>query len=81
MDTSTHNGGQDRGPAPAQEELSQRDHGLHELGWARVDHKRIGIMYLVGVLTAFLMGGMLRAAGPADAADAHAHALRQQGRC
>ncbi len=63
-------------PRPKKNYLNE-SHGF--MSWAgTLDHKRIGIMYLVGVLTAFLMGGMLRAAGPADAADADAHDVRQR---
>ena len=42
-------------PRPRKNYLNE-SHGF--MSWAgTLDHKRIGIMYLVGVLTAFLMGG------------------------
>ena len=45
-------------PRPKKHYLNE-SHGFKS--WAlTLDHKRIGVMYLVGVLTAFLLGGILR---------------------
>ena len=42
-----------------------------------VDHKRIGVMYLVRRLVGLLHGRNVRPAGPAVAAEPEAHDLRQ----
>ncbi len=43
-------------PAPAGD--NYLNHGTSILSWAlTLDHKRIGLMYMVGVLSAFLLGG------------------------
>ena len=41
-----------------------------------VDHKRIGIMYLVGVLTAFLLGGIFALLVRLALLTPEAHAVR-----
>ncbi|RMF71878.1 MAG: cytochrome c oxidase subunit I [Acidobacteria bacterium] len=51
-------------PRPAQRPASDRDnyltHARGFLSWAfTLDHKRIGVMYLVSTLGAFLLGGLL----------------------
>jgi cytochrome c oxidase subunit I len=46
------------GDTPAFDNYLTHDRGL--LTWiATLDHKRIGVMYLVGILTAFLLGGIM----------------------
>ena len=42
-----------------------------------VDHKRIGVMYLVGVLSAFLIGGMFALLVRLTLLTPSAHAVRQ----
>ncbi len=47
-------------PSPADQEDNYLTHGHGFRSWAfTLDHKRIGIMYLVSILSAFLLGGVL----------------------
>jgi cytochrome c oxidase subunit 1 len=44
-----------------------------------LDHKRIGVMYLISIVAAFVLGGLLRAAGARRAVERHSATIINAG--